>query len=145
MSITKNIKNHSFCDVHSCNHRANVCAHIKVSLTPDHRALSLIPVFLERIIIDKYYEQYWLCGDCAKKHDIDPGGELYFDPKLRELLDLDDDSDEDDDDDLKVELKQSLQDHFEQVCLDCFNEKYGSNADVLKKSVDEFRQISIRD
>lgn len=145
MSITKNIKRHSFCDTHSCVNTANVCSHIKDSLKSEASLLDLTPVFLERIIIDKFYEQYWLCSDCANKFNVAFEGELYFDPKLRELLDLEDDSDEDEDDDLKVELKQSLQDHFESVCLDCFNEKYGPKTDAIKKDMNEFRQMSIRD
>ncbi|VUD41465.1 hypothetical protein TDB9533_00493 [Thalassocella blandensis] len=142
MSITKKIKNHSSCGVHSCMHKTNVCPHIMASIKKEQPVLKVTPIFLERILINKYYEQYWLCSECANEFDIASIGELYFDPKLRILLESDSD---DDDDTLKVELKSSLHDIFECVCLDCFNDKYGIEADHFRKEVGGFKQISIRD
>lgn len=123
----------------------NVCPRIKASLESDSPPLDLTSVFLERIILDKYYEQYWLSSDSAKELNIALEGELYFDPKLREFLDLDDDTDESGDDNLQVELKENLQGRFKKVSLDSFNEKYGDQAETLRQGVDRFKQISIRD
>lgn len=81
-------KKTSYCNKNlpEVSQRSNVCCHIEENLNCFEKPLAITPLFIERVLLDKFYEKYWMCESCAKAFSIFNKGELWFDPNLRAFL-----------------------------------------------------------
>lgn len=137
------IKKFSVCNKHSVsvNQQANVCCHVQQSLACDRAELKLIPLFIERVLLDKFYEKYWICGQCAERFSISVDGEIWYDPNLRAFLD-DENSPHSGDENFIIEIDDELKSLIRQVCNKCFMDKYGEKIDLIAASLDSLKQRS---
>ncbi|MEJ2611702.1 MAG: hypothetical protein P8179_16890 [Candidatus Thiodiazotropha sp.] len=97
--------------------------HIKETLKNQNTPLKITPLFIERVLIEKYYEKYLLCKACAKEHKIPKQGILWFNQDLRnfhEEIELGYSAD----DNFSIEILRSLKNKMTQTCRKCFLEKY---------------------
>lgn len=117
------VKSVSFCPDHATQESSKVCMHIKESLSDvSLRYEFIVPIFIERILFDKYYERYWFCENCARDYGIKYPGELHYDSKLRECFEQD--SMCMSDDNLEVSLKPEFLKMITYVCRECFLAHY---------------------
>lgn len=135
------IKKTSYCSKHlsEVSQRSNVCCHIGENLNCSDKPLKITPLFIERVLLDKFYEKYWLCESCATAFSVFNGGELWFDPNLRAFVEdesLFDEKVADFSIDIGVDLKASIV----HVCRACFLEKYSEQVHPVEASIEALKQ-----
>ena len=145
MKIDFNIKNFSLCKKHISNpmQRSNVCCHIGETLNKDSSALPITTVHIERILLDKYYEKYWICQNCAEGFGISATGELWYDPNLRNFLEDESFSADGLAETFVIDLPNELKGLIGQVSSECFSEKYSDQIFSVEASVSLLKEVAI--
>jgi len=138
------IKKTSYCSKHlsEVSQRSNVCCHIGENLNCSEKPLAITPLFIERVLLDKFYEKYWMCESCAKVFSIFNKGELWFDPNLRAFLE-DESSFDEKAADFSINIEGDLKALIVHVCRACFLEKYGEQVHPVESSIDSLKQRSV--
>ena|SRR5688572_4926087 len=138
------IKKTSYCSKHlsEVSQRSNVCCHIGENLNCSEKPLAITPLFIERVLLDKFCEKYWLCESCANVFSIFNKGELWFDPNLRAFLE-DESLFDGEIDDFSISVEDDLKALIVNVCRACFLEKYGEQVQPVEASIDSLKQRSV--
>jgi hypothetical protein len=122
--------------------QSNICVHIKENLKKQNTPLKITPLFIERVLIEKYYEKYWLCEACAKEHKIPKQGILWFNQDLRnfhEEIELGHSAD----DNFTIEIPRSLKNKITQTCRKFFLEKYKDQVEQIESHTNSLIEHSI--
>lgn len=141
MKSKADIKHISTCEKHYSfkGQNSNVCIHLEKNLVSIAPPLAIVPLFIERILFDKFYEKYWICQECADACSISQNGELWFDPNLRLLLE-DEDSNEAIDDEFVIEIGDDLKKLIKHVCPECLLDKYRKQIEAIESSISSLYQ-----
>ncbi len=122
--------------------QSHICVHLKENLKNKNTALKITPLFIERVIIEKYYEKYWLCEACAKEHKIPNQGILWFNQDLRNFhdeIELENSAD----DNFSIEIPCSLKNKITQTCRECFLEKYKDQVEQIESHTNSLIEHAI--
>lgn len=135
------IKNQSLCSKHfsSASQRSNVCCHVKSNLESNEKPLIITPLFIERVLLEKFYEKYWICRSCAENFSISNNGELWFDPNIRNFFEGESE-DSEETDEFVINIEDTLKTLIVQTCRSCLLEKYGDQVHFAESSIESFKQ-----